>query len=117
MKLSNQQLEALVSKVYNEEQKINDKIYLDAKKKVQSDKKHLAVAKKYAAALNSIPQSLRKRMYIDKGDEKEFLAYITRPLIPELKHVEKQPIRDKILIASIESDTLIQLQDKLKIKL
>lgn len=49
--------------------------------------------------------------------EADFLHAIVNISKPKQKEISRADIRNKILIASIESESLTQLQTKLKIKL
>lgn len=115
MKLSNQQIDALVSRVCDKKE--DGSAYEAIKLRLMKDPKNIALAKKYASAIGSIPERVRRSMYINKTNWNDFLLHIIKPKLPHQKEVSRQDIRNKILIASIESETLDQLQKKLRIKL
>lgn len=121
MKLTSMQLEAVVSKIYDAEKSKQDL----ASKKINAEntKKNLPMAKKYYKLLSQIPLDVRRLMYINK-DESEFLSYLNKKSLGEKNkydgyesdRVSKNDIRQRVVIASIESESLTHLQNKLGIK-
>jgi len=116
MKLSGEQLNALTNKIYGDESK--KCTYSKDIEKAKANPKNKALAKKYYQALMSIPENVRCYDYHKiKRSESEFLNIIAKLQVKEPKEICRQSIKDKILIASIESETLVQLQSKLNVKL
>lgn len=110
MKISNQQLEALVNKIYDEKKSKNkpSKTFEDLKK----DKANIALSKKYRKIISAIPDKILKDLYIDKS-ESAFLTSIVRLQYKEPKEISKSAIRQAIVISTIESDTLSDLMSKI----
>lgn len=114
MKLSNQQLDALVSKIYNNSKQ--EDLYKIKCKECKVNPKTIALANKYEKTLNSIPEKIRNKLYI-KTTNNQFLDAIVQTTIVEPPLKSRTDIKNEILIASIDSETFNELQEKLKIKL
>ena len=119
MKLTNMQLEAVVSKIYDAEVKKETAEY--KKKLATYSKKNQVLAKKYYKSLCLIPSDIREVLYIRKT-EKDILYSLNKKSMGNrdeysIERKTKNDIRERVLIASIETESLVGLQAKLGIKL
>jgi flagellar motor switch protein FliM len=114
MKLSNQQIDALLAVMEEnhkaKNRKANEKSREDAKKKVQER------VRRYMDVYKSVPAELRAVMYSDRNLTSQKL---TERLAKHTKSesFDESKMRNKILIASIDSATMDELKKKIKIEL
>ncbi len=113
MKLTNQEIEAIAGKIV--------KKYDDEREKeltiVKKDKKILSEAKRIHKLLQSIPKAVRDNYYQFNTSTESIADVLINNV--KLKSIRKEPfmVKQEIIIASIDSETLEQLFKKLKIKL
>lgn len=115
MRLSNQQIEALIAVISEKEEKAHAEA--TKKKREAEAKRCLGKAKEYTKLVNALPAELKNIIRDSyRGatfNEKYFTDNLTES-IKEPRH-DRDKLRNKILIASIDSDTLSELKVKLKI--
>lgn len=112
MKLSNQQIEAIVNSVKAETNKkiAKEEADIKARKDVQQE------AKKYFNLLQTIPAEVRKVAYIDKNLNYLIEGVVSmKKLYPKTKKVSADELKHKIILASIDSETIEELKNKLDI--
>lgn len=114
MKLTNQQIDALIAVC---EQKHNKKnaAHNEAKQK-EADKKNIGLVKEYLKIYKAIPERLKQFMYSRRPLTEKYLLDEMRGNANLVKF-DIRDFRNKILIASIDSATMVELKQKLKIDL
>jgi len=114
MKLSNQQIDALVAKV----QKVAEEKRDAEIKKRKNNPKIQSLANQYVAIAKKLPNDIRRLFYMD--DARDFKNTIIEHLIDKKNLPEEcysKDTKNKILIASIDANDLDQLQKALGITL
>ncbi len=113
MKLSNQQIEAIITNICSKQ----NLIIVAEKNAIRKDKKIISEAKKYFDILNQIPKDVRIRTYIDKTLS-QFIEYVieTRKIKPKTSEIKRSELTNKIILASIDAKSLIELKTKLNIE-
>ena len=111
MKLSKQQVEAIVCSVAEKE---NIKIRSEAKKsETILRKEKLPLAKKYFAMYQALPTDLRKHLSpYDRVSEKSILDSLVSV---DIKSFDKDSLRRKLILASIDSKDMDELKKKLNL--
>lgn len=110
MKISGQQIDCLVMAAVAKSKEARD---LEIKA-IKRDKKLIALAKKYTKILNQIPKDIRVSMYIDK-EEYRFINALVEKHKLKTNILNFQEVKNKIIIASIEVESLEELKRKLKL--
>jgi hypothetical protein len=113
MKLTNQQIDALVAQ---EHEKFNT---TNVVKEVKPSKPQLNLAKKLQNLVATIPKEIVAQMpyaYLKDCTEATFLRAILKVdnIVKPVAAFDKVKFRNKILIASIDANDLKELQEKLK---
>lgn len=111
MKLDKQQIESLAHAIVQKSKDARHK-EIDV---LCKDKKTKALAKKYAAILKQIPMSIRRNVYYLTSGEDNFLKELNKNKKPKTPLLDFTAVKNKIVIASIESDSLEELKRKLKL--
>lgn len=111
MKLSNQQIDALVAMIAKKQ---NAKHKVENDKKIEAArKKNIVQAKQLMKFYETIPKELRGAMYRNNPlNERGMVDWLSKDI--DTKCASKDEIRNEILIASIDAQTLDQLKLKLK---
>lgn len=109
MKISNQQIDSLVSAILSKNREDRD----NEIKLLKSDKKIIELARKYTSYLNKIPKEIRSSCYIDK-DESRFINALAESKKLKTKTLSFDTVKNSIIIASIEVTSLDELKKKLK---
>lgn len=110
MKLTNQQIDAVVETIYSKEYKAKQ-ILID-KKDTEARKTALPKAKELYKIYEKIPKTVRDCL---RYNSTVTIKKIIDALVKEskIKNVSRDEIRNKVLIASIDSSTLDELKTKL----
>lgn len=112
MKLSNQQIEAIVNSVKAETNKkiAKEEADIKSRKDVQQE------AKKYYNLLLTIPSEVRRVAYLDKKLNQLIEGVVSmKKLHPKTERVSAEALKDKIILASIDSATIEELKNKMGI--
>lgn len=113
MKLSNNQIRAIIDQIASKEQIKLDADYKKEKDAILKIKKPLA--KKYFALYSKLPLELKKLLKNYDGiSESSILDSITNV---KIKRFDRNDMYNKIIIASIDSKDLDELKKKLKISI
>lgn len=121
MKLSNQQIDALSSQItneYREKQQEEIKKLKESGQVKKLAKKYSEQATRFMKLFNALPKKVQEKVkYYPTSimNEEAFIdaSYIELRLVPET--IIPADIRNKILVASIDSTDLAQLKEKLDI--
>jgi hypothetical protein len=115
MKLSNQQIEALIAKI----QKENKAKILQEVEALRNDPVIIKKAEGYKQLLSKVPKDIRDCSRY--SDDRDMLKKIITELVDKSKIKTKElyssDLRNDILVASIESNDLKELSNKLGISL
>ena len=111
MKLTNQQIEAVISNVREIEETKFEKEYKE--KKDKETKAKAPLAKKYYQMYKSLPVELQKHFSpYDRISESSILNSLVKV---EKKTFQTKELRNKIILASIDAASLEELKMKLKL--
>ena len=112
MRLTNQQVDAIIDNVCSE-----NRSKIDAEKKaIRENKEVLKEAKKYYDLIQQIPKEVRRLSYVDKDMRGLIEAVVgAKRLMPTTKETKRNDLRSKIILASIDCKTLAELKTKLKL--
>lgn len=114
MKLTNQQIDAIV----NEAIGANSVAINEEKDKIRNDKKVISEAEKYMTILEKIPNDIRNIVYNLRSITKDtFIQAITSKIERKVTVLNSNKLRNKIIIASIDSKDIEELKSKLKIEI
>lgn len=111
MKLSNQQIEVIVNLIAKQkEEKANALNAVKIKKEKQN---HKARAQLLFKQYKTLPEDLKKFIKNYGKTEEEMVEFLMKNV--EQVKINKQEIRDSIILASIDAESLAELKGKLKI--
>lgn len=115
MKITNQQIDAIVSETMRKENlRVNNE-----KDKLKEDTRIVAEARKYLSLIEKIPLDIRKSIYgfYDINLDKIVNAIIAAKKLTIPYKLNHSELRNKIIIASIDSKDIEELKSKLKIEI
>lgn len=113
MKLTNQQIDAIIENVCSK-----NKAQREAEKEaIRNNKEVITEAKKYYALIQKIPKNIRQYAYIDKDLHTLIHGVIrAKKLKPTTKEIDRNQLRTNIILKSIDCSTLDDLKKKLNLK-
>lgn len=110
MKISSLQVEALVSQIIAD----NKREIAKERKEIQKKEKQKGIAKKYARLIAQIPQEVRRVTYLKDYTEDYFVEKLSDYTKVKTKALDRNEVRNKILLASIDAQDLEQIKQNLK---
>lgn len=115
MKITNQQINAIVSEAIRKE---NLRVS-NENNKLREDTRIVAEARKYLSLIEKIPLDIRKSIYGSYGINLDNIvnAIIAAKKLTIPYELNYSEIRNKIIIASIDSKDIEELKSKLKIEI
>lgn len=112
MKLSNQQIEAIINSIKSKEQKQIDV----ERKEHQSNPKFAKEAERIFVIIDKLPTSIKSHMYSDLKSVSNITKVLAGDFEPKTKLSSSSDLRNKLILTSIDASSLEELKNKLDIE-